>query len=196
MIAKNKYTMQLDSLIRPRAFSSPLHQQYFATIGKALYIAQHFEMTCKSLVSLLGHKNSVIMGSISLDDAGLKEFCQKIEKRRLHSAIEDLVSLASLPSDLKDMLTTAKESRNNIAHDSTISMNDPLAPEEALWESLESLSKDVDKLCIADAAVCSMIYSLTEDEVLHVNKGYTRDVMLWVFSDFEGEEFMDNWKNK
>lgn len=136
------------------------------------------------------------MGSISLDDAGLKEFCQKIEKRRLHSAIEDLVSLASLPSDLKDMLTTAKESRNNIAHDSTISMNDPLAPEEALWESLESLSKDVDKLCIADAAVCSMIYSLTEDEVLHVNKGYTRDVMLWVFSDFEGEEFMDNWKNK
>jgi hypothetical protein len=185
--------MQPDNLIRPNAFVSTLHTQYFATVGKALHVAQHFEKTCKCLVNIIDLKQSVIAGSISIDEGGLSTFCDKIQKRMLGSAIRDFEQLASIPPDLLSVLKKANTSRNNIAHDSTCTAIDPFSPEESLWESLEGLSEDVNNICTAAEAVCSIIHSVTEQEALHLRKHYTTGVMLWVFSDFKNEDFMSKW---
>lgn len=188
--------MQPDNLIRPNAFVSTLHTQYFATIGKALHVAQNFEKTCRSLVNIIDLKQSVIDGKVSVDDDGLSVFCDKIEKRMLGPAIEYFKKRSTMPDDLFSVLEKAKKSRNNIAHDSTCSAIDPFAPEGELWESLESLAEDVSNICSAAEAVSSIIHSVTEHETLYISKHYTTGVLLWVFSDFKNEEFMSKWCQK
>lgn len=188
--------MQPDNLIRPDAFGSTLHIQYFTTIGKALHVSQHFEKNCKALVNIVDFRQSIKMDSVFLDDTSLKEFSDKIQRRFLGRAINDFSHLAYIPPDLQSILKRATSSRNSIAHDSTFTAIDPFSAEDEIWESLDRLAEDVDNLCAGAAAVCSINHSFTENEPPHLSKHYTDCVMRWVFSDFRNEDFMSKWINE
>lgn len=182
--------MSIDDLIRPRAFVRDIHRSYFVAIGRALHVAQHFEKECRAVADLLDIKRAVYSGEVSSREPELPDFVERLRKRMLGGAIKHLANLPGFPDDVNGLLERAKDARNHVAHDCTLSPFHPLAEEEELWVSLESLLSDIRVIAEAGALVEGMLYMMNEHEPLMIPRDYVDTIVQWVFEDFQNEDFM------
>lgn len=181
-----------DDLIRPNAFADSLHTSYFITVGRALSVAQHFENICRAVADFRDIKKAIFTEEASPEDTEFPDFVERLRRRMLGGAVKVLGGIPEFPTDFATQLNKAKDARNRIAHDSTLSMFHPLADEDALWSSLESLLTDIRVIGEADAMVCAMLYYMNEHERLFVPRDYVSTIVRWVFKEFEGEDFLDD----
>ena len=181
----------MNDLIRPNLFRRTIHSSYFVTIGRALAVAQHFENVCRAIADGLDIKRAIRSGEASPRDVEFPAFVKGVRKRMLGGAVKTLGGLPKFPSEANAIFKAATYARNRIAHDSTVSVFEPLADEDALWSSLETLLKDVRLIVKADSIVCSLLYFMNERDPLPVPKDYEANVCEWVFSEFKGEDFLE-----
>jgi len=165
---------------------SEFENAFIEAVGRALCIAQNFESNCRSLAILLDAKNS--QGK-SPNQIEFQELIEKLSKRMLAGAIQQLGKHFPIPEQIEKLLEEAKDARNWIAHDSMKVLFDLSNLDERLSADLRELREKVRNLAIADGMVAAWCFGISEGEAVGSN-GYEEKIESWVFSEFAPGDFV------
>ena len=157
-----------------------LLDEFFLSVGKALYIACSFEHKCRWLLKCtdlieLHEKTKDIEASLllvrALRDRALMETIRKMGVRMTH-AQED-----------KNTLERAKNARNRIAHHIAMVGDLSLASARTIGEHQNELQSLLNILIAGDNLVSRWVYEVSEREPAPegIQRAYPRLVRGWVF---------------
>jgi len=149
----------------------------YAALGRALFVAQHFEVNCKSLVTLLDIGSKVIPH----DDPEFTRVITELWNRSLGSNL-GVMRLCGISADAYAVLTKAKEARNRIAHEVTLGIEGKIEQDLGRNEILNELATAVRDIAEGDKIVGLLIQSVTHEpgpssSYLH---DYADKVVKWV----------------
>ena len=149
----------------------------YRALGRALYVAQHFEANCKSLVTLLDIKSSVD----SYDDPEFTKLIEKLWNRSLGNNIGTL-KMYGIPEDVYSVLNKAKEGRNHIAHEVTLGVEHKIEQDLGRKEILHEIAGAIRDIAEGDKIIGLLIQSATNEprpssSYLH---DYANKIVGWV----------------
>jgi hypothetical protein len=160
----------------------PLH--YFSVLGRALFIAQHFEMNCRAIAGFLYMREESIMhGSSVLEDPAFRNHIGKLWRTPLGWNVKDLSKLRILSDDAAPIFKAAVDARNEIAHNVAMGISETLDSE--LDERIDRILGSVRSIAEADKIATAMIHMLNKDPLPTAEffASYEDRVTAWVSAD-------------
>ena len=154
----------------------------YGALGRALYVAQHFEANCKSLATLLGIKGKVD----SLDDPEFTKLVKKLWDRSLGNNL-DVLRTYGLSKNAYSLLNKAREARNSIVHEATLGAEHKIEQDVGRKEILNEIARAVRDITEGDKTIGFLIQYVTNEpypssSYLH---GYADKVVEWVCETFD-----------
>jgi hypothetical protein len=176
-----------DDILYPPPTRTEFSDDVYSMIGRALAVANRFESNCKALALMLGirKQDSGIFSITRQQD--FESLIAAIRGRQLFQQIETLVAHFGLPGEAKQLFHSARDDRNFIAHDLTLGIDRGAESEDYVETMRVDLAVRVERLAMADLAVC-LIMILETDETVPTSKfisGYAGAVKRWVCYDEE-----------
>jgi len=138
----------------------------FTRVGKTLYIATRFESYCKSLRTLMDIKENVRSSELDLhDQESVEQFVADINKLSLHSHIQSITSKVQGGDDLSEILLKAKNSRNFVAHELTLGLEQNIDNDPSFWDTIgQSIQDAVDSILVGEYLILLLIADTTHEE--------------------------------
>lgn len=96
---------------------SEFSDEIFSVFGRALTIATRFDASTKTLARLPLYKLAVV-GRNTLSDDEYNQLIQNVSKK--HSNLNRAIDSLKLNEDINNLLTHARESRNELIHEATL----------------------------------------------------------------------------
>lgn len=138
---------------------------FYASVGRALWIAQNFESSCRSLMFLIDIKKE-------FNGQNIDELRKDALKRLLGKNINNFKTLLKghIPEDvfeyLFDILDKAREARNFIAHEITHKCGElAVEPEKLKKELINEIHKNVSIISEADKNICGILSTMTNQPI-------------------------------
>lgn len=160
--------------------------EIFSIFGRALAIATRFDSATKSLARLPLFRQAVMAKTVLSED-DFHSLVDNITKhhKNLNRAIESL----KLNSDIEDLLTKARESRNELIHESTLGFIEGFDrfSEEELERFLRNISELTLDIIKGDAIIATIISIQNNNPVseYQFTKVYEDKLVNWVMERFE-----------
>jgi len=158
----------------------------YSIFGRALTTATRFDSSCKTLARLPLVKVS-LMTKHALSNNEYDPVIENIinKYKNLNRAIDSL----GFNGDIKDILTDAREARNELMHEGTlgVEMGFDFMEDEELSSHLESIEILVRKIIKGDALV-SVLLSVQNKEPISdypFSEGYENSYSNWVMQRYE-----------
>lgn len=144
--------------LNPRSLKSDMHSAYFATIGRALFLAQRYErlvrghdltertMALASPDELVNLESNPDLGQKLHDtmDRMLGDSTKVLKKDMQSRAVGNEQEETMLLLKVKKLFDSAVKARNAIAHDCTLGVFDPHDfHDDGMVDSLEELADEV-----------------------------------------------------
>jgi hypothetical protein len=176
-----------DDILYPPPTRTEFSDDVYSMIGRALAVANRFESNCKALALMLGirKQDSDIFSITRQQD--FESLIAAIRGRQLFQQIETLVAHFELPGEVKQLFHSARDDRNFIAHDLTLGIDRGAESEDYVETMRVDLAVRVERLAMADLAVC-LTMILETDETVPTSKfisAYVGAVKRWVCYDEE-----------
>lgn len=154
---------------------------YYAAVGRALAFATRFEWNCRSLARMIGIRDNFAI--LYAPDAERSKFLASFETS-LANQIRKIVPrfVAFQDVDLAALFDSAREARNEIAHELTVSIEHVLEnpfEAKALLDRLRDLTVTIAE---ADRPVCVALSIMNDDPLLARLEQYPSDIAEWVVS--------------
>lgn len=156
-------------------------------IGKALYLANHYEASCKHILRI----GNLVRGIEQDPDASLDELVANLAAdRMLGGVLHDLKTrfpeLGGSQAEVHQVLNAGREGRNFVAHEGGL-LSDLESPREVLAEHLSRLRFAVWDVAQADNIVSAWAYEICEKEPAprHWIAEYPSRVDSWIFGGVE-----------
>ncbi len=164
-------------------------EAYFASLGRALALAQHFESECKEILLWI----EVAMG---FEDGRLKKledirsFSEVLATRLLGASVRRLEALPFVDSKKLAALVAAKDARNYLAHEAAMW---GLYPSVKYGEKLTALHyvprlrREIEALAEGDNLVSIWSYEFQEKEAApySFSQRYPTEVAAWVLEPLD-----------
>jgi len=159
-----------------------LLNRYFEAVGKALCVANNFEEKCNHILRV--HKITDAIREGESDDE-VREIATSFEAKRLYRAIQALDKSDDVSEEKVDLLNSARESRNYIAHEGALMGEVSLLDAEYIFERVQELAPHVEKIAKGDNLVSAWSYEVSEREPAprRFRATYVERVVDWTFGD-------------
>jgi len=157
---------------------------YFSVLGRALFAAQHLEMSCRAIAGFLHMRHQVgAHGSSIFDDPTFQKDMDQIWKKTLGKHITSLKKMSIFADDTAPILEGARKARNRIAHDVAMGITDQLDSE--LDQRIDEIKDLVRKIAAADKIAATIIHLLNKDPLPRRDffVSYEDRVVAWVTED-------------
>ena len=158
-----------------------LLEQFFVTIGKALYIANQFEAKCHNVLRI---SNLLKYAKQTNDlDAAIR-LVKELREPMLANALAALISPLRISPEQVAILEKAKDARNFIAHEGAAIGPVYLATSKIIERRLGELRDSVSHLADGDNLVSRWIYEIEEKEAAPRSfyEEYPSMLLAWVFA--------------
>jgi hypothetical protein len=156
----------------------------FLAVGKALYLANAFEAKCRFVLRIA---KLAQYRAESGDASAVMSLAQTLKDGMLGRTINDLNAFPEITLADIALLEQAKDARNFIAHEGAgFGYLSSISAQE-VYEQVDRLRREVDKLVAGDNIVSRWVYEIEEKEPapLEIQKTYALRVRQWVFGPFE-----------
>jgi len=164
-----------------------LHEVYLAAIGRALAVAQHFEQTCRYVLTVAAIGAAHEGGSIdSLDDAkGLVEY---LGRCMLGQLVVRFDRLGEVSYEHLTILDNGRAARNYVAHEAASIVSECPESEDRIQARTVTLEGEVHNLVEADALVSEWSYFIQEQASLPEQHriGYRPALTSWILAPIAG----------
>ena len=160
---------------------------YITALGRALVLAQHFEMTCKEIVMWFDIATMASKGTIkTVQD--IKESSEILLERMLASTIKHVGTNHKISDGDIEVLAKAKDARNFIAHQAANPVLMEGIPASAFVKSVEELRTNAEPLAYGDNLVSSWSYEFHEQECRPhlISTAYPAETLDWVMEPLKG----------
>jgi hypothetical protein len=158
-----------------------LVDEFFLTIGKALYLASAFEGKCKWVLRLVNLAQYVEQGG---DLSATEALTTVLQEKFLGPTIKDMQRLPDFSLHDVALLERAKNARNFIAHESA-NIGRPLSSVSArhIHEQLARLRSEVEALTAGDNLISRWVFEIEEKEPAPpgIQDAYPGWVQQWIF---------------
>ena len=156
----------------------------YSVIGRALAYAQKFEGDCKALRGLVEAKTGKLHRELFDDDAAFTQFVNAIHKQCLHKQIKEIVGRLQLPGDIDAALQTARQRRNEIAHEMCLGIQWDIETDDGRKRLVDEMSRSVREIAEAHQLVLAIACALTREDLPapHYLNSYCDRVVEWVCS--------------
>jgi hypothetical protein len=154
----------------------------YGVIGRALFVAQHYEALLRSLATLLTARHAHKSGEVpSFDDPLFDKFVLELWDRQLGTNIK-ILDMYGLPKKGVRILHKARAARNYIAHNLTIGIEHEVEKDAVRTQLIEKVAKLVRSIAEADAGVGILIQKITHEPLPNALfvKNYTDKIIQWV----------------
>jgi hypothetical protein len=157
-----------------------LLEQFFLSIGKALYLASSFESKCQYVLRIV--KIGAVYDS-SNDVTATMALAKTLKDQLLGATIRELKNFPEFGMNDVTKLERAKDARNYIAHESTNIGMLCDATSTMITEKMTRLRLELENLTIGDNLVSRWVYEIDEKEPapLGIQEEYPNWVVQWVF---------------
>ena len=169
--------------------------ELYAVIGRALAVATHYETNCKALVSMLEiRKQPALLNDVQEVEEKLKE----LQKRGLFNNIQVLTSIhkktaknqkdkpeaARVNEELADYLfkklDKARESRNIIAHEITLGIENNAEYEDYKGKTIEIIQEQIKYIAEADFYIAGVFEYFNKTNIAPSLDKYIERIINWV----------------
>lgn len=159
-----------------------LLDQFFLSVGKALYLASAFESKCQwvlRIVKMATHFEHTNDASATI------ELTKAMKDKLLGPTLKELKGFPEFTAADVAKLERAKDARNYIAHESTEIGSLSSASEKVLRGRTERLRMELSALASGDNLVSAWVYEISEKEPAPrgIQTEYPEWVSHWVFGD-------------
>lgn len=154
-------------------------ERYYAAAGRALSYATRFEMNCRQLARMIGFTENFEIRFAPV--AELDAFFESLEGS-LASQIKKILPKFIQPPgvDLQTLFKAAREARNEIAHEVTVSIEHMLKDPFGKRRLLERLRELTTQIAEADRPVCVALSLMNGDPLLSQLDQYPAKIAAWV----------------
>lgn len=160
----------------------------FASCGRALYVAQHFERNLKGFLAGFNVLAAGIKGDLDISNP---DDVNALHAKKLKHSLNDCICkgfTAFLPDDLRAVfdewalpqLNAAREARNRIAHDLLFGIEESEPDSESLAMLLSRFRQDVVLLAEADHGICCVFQGFNRELSICDHRTYVDYVVNWV----------------
>lgn len=182
MFSESTMQNQILDVLERTEFSDEI----FSIFGRALAIATRFDSITKSLARLPLFKQAVVAKTILSEDE-FHSLVNDVSKR--YTNLNRAIGSLKLDSNIEDLLTKARESRNELIHESTLGVIERVDNfgEEELDRFLSRISEITLNIIRGDAII-STIISMQNNESIsdyQFSKSYEDKLVNWVMERFE-----------
>lgn len=162
-----------------------LLDQFFLSVGKALYLASAFESKCQwvlRIVKIAAHFQR------SSDASATAELAKAMKDKLLGPTLNELKGFPEFTAADVAKLERAKDARNFIAHESTEIGSLSSATAKVICERIGRLRTELSALASGDNLVSAWVYEISEKEPppRGIQSEYPEWVSQWVFGDDNG----------
>jgi hypothetical protein len=168
------------------SYLGDLEAAYLMAIGRAICLAQNFELNCKNLLLFLDMGQALTVGRVeSLED--YFPYGEKLLRTLLGAAIKKIGAFSFVSSDHLETLTEAKDARNYFAHEAAL----PVRSGGVSWrpkgqviiDELPTLERKVEALAMGDDLVSGWLYEIEEKQSRRfVQTAYVENIQTWVLA--------------
>lgn len=137
----------------------------YSIVGRALTIATKFEKEVQAIANFLKLKADPL---VLFDDKGFAEFIEKLERH--HNNLKNTIDQLKFDTPLNDLLTTAKNSRNFIAHDLTIGLEITSETDIGRQGIINDLKQHIGNIAEAEKFLLTVFCIINKEQL--PNKGY------------------------
>jgi hypothetical protein len=162
--------------------TGPFH--YFSVLGRALFTAQHLEMSCRTIAGFFHMRQQVgTHGASILEDPRFQKGMDRLWKKTLGQHITSLKEIDVFADNTAPIFEDAREARNRIAHDIAMGVTDPLDSE--IDQRIDQIKDLVRKIAAADKIAATVIHLLNKDPLPRRDffVSYEDRVVAWVTED-------------
>jgi hypothetical protein len=148
----------------------------FAMVGKALTIATKFECDAKGLVNFIEIKNAK---KNYISDADFEQLLQRMVS---YQSLDTQLKKIGFSGDLKGDLTTAKNSRNHVAHVLTLSMEITSDSEKCFETLIKDLKLHILNIAKGERLLLLMTCLLNKEDfpTKAYFESYPKKIVQWV----------------
>jgi hypothetical protein len=165
-----------------------LINEYLLVLGKALCLANNFEAKCRHYVRVIWATDPKRSG-MTLDE--LREAAPNFKSPSIDANLKKILDAGDITQETFDILSTARRSRNYIAHESGDLGDLHRASAKRLREAIEVLKPHVENVARGDNITSAWAYEVSEREPApsSMRLAYVGIVMDWVFkrTEFDSE---------
>lgn len=157
-----------------------LVDDFFATLGRALYIAVEFESKCRHVLRI---GRIVEHYEATGDSSAAFALVRSMKDKTLGPTISQLAHFTIAEGDEIAILERAKDARNYIAHEvAQLGMLSEIRP-QSIHDALSRLRDEVTHLAAGDNIVSRWLYEIGEKEPApsYIQREYHDMVQRWVF---------------
>ena len=138
------------------------HAAYLSCIGRALSVAQHFEGTCRHILSLCEVDNSSVDASLD----AVSTLFDSMRKRQLGQIVWRLrFPSFNFSDDEIGLLEKGREARNYVAHESATTVSEYIESKEELFDRISVFNGHLKNLIAADNEVSAWAYEALESQI-------------------------------
>lgn len=165
---------------------SDFSDEIFSIYGRALTIATRFDSSCKALARLPLFKVSIV-AKYALSNDEYDNMVRKINNKykNLNRAIESL----NFKGDLKQVLTDARESRNELIHETTLRAGEGFdnMEDDVLSSCLDHVENLVREIMKGEVLISTIISISNKEPVSDYpfSESYEKNYVNWVMERFE-----------
>jgi hypothetical protein len=157
---------------------------FLLATGKTLFLCQHFESTCKEIVTWFCVTKALIDKKFGLLSDEHKDYVDKLMHLFLDKSIRKLKDIPKIASKEEiDILREAKESRNFICHECLIDLIYAPYPYANPQMNINLFKQHIVKVARGDYIVSRWSYEFHEKDsgALKNKEGYVSALEEWVF---------------
>ena len=154
----------------------------YSVIGRAFTYTQKFEGDCRALRGLVEAKRGKLHRELFDDDAAFMKFANAIHKEVLRKQIREIVGRLQLPGDIDTALQTARERRNEIAHEMCVGIQWDIETTEGRRRLIDEISPAIRSIAEAHLLVLTITCLLTREDLPRSDylDTYCNRVVEWV----------------
>ncbi|SNB80301.1 hypothetical protein SAMN02745900_03657 [Pseudomonas sp. URIL14HWK12:I8] len=147
--------------------------------GRALIVATRFDSMCEAAANMIKIKTTLAAKTVC-SDIEYKDFVSKLIER--HTTLNGNIKSLGLPGDASEILHSAREARNFIAHELTrgkVGCLDTTVDENIL---ICEVSKLIEEIVYGDIIISTLI-SMQNNDPLPINyslEAYKEKIIKWV----------------
>lgn len=157
---------------------------FLLATGKALFLCQHFESTCKEIVTWFCVTKALIDKKFGLLSDEHKDYVDKLMRLFLDRSIRKLEDIPKIASKEEiDSIREAKESRNFVCHECLLSLIYAPYPCAKPKIDLSLFRRHVGKIAIGDYLVSKWSYEFHEKDsgAFKNRERYVNAIEEWIF---------------
>jgi hypothetical protein len=162
-------------------------KEVFCICGKALFLTQKFEKTCKEIINWLQIVDTLLAKKLEFMSDEYMDYCSKLSNMLLGSSIKSIDKIRS-QYEITDMelsiINDAKNSRNWIAHDlCEKNIINNLTTQSAIYELPVDFHDHVLNIIEGDYLVSKWSYEFHEKEsgAFFDKSTYIADIFKWIY---------------